>query len=439
MREYLKYRIWDWIFCSGIAVGLVFPLFAGFVLDDAFSSSVPLVTVFMFAVMALLLFFSRSRITVIVGIVCGVALLLFVMVYVRVNDVFGGQGQEASNSLFVAMVVASVTAVLVYLAGRSRPGILAMFLIGTIVICGSYFLMFEVHTWSLLLFLFCVFLLYWYRNYLCSLDQAQAGKIRLPRFMVQSILLCLAALVIGGGAWYGIVRPLSPPTRELKLIQDLKQMNIVRQTGLYSTQEYLDPNQQSARDADQDMDGTQEKEEDGDQQGDAAAEGAQDTEQDQQQDAPQKKQDAQAVYYLLHWRKIPWKIIVAAMVVAGAFALRYLGKKNWESVIQKMTPEEQIRQVYTYILLRLERIGMKRPDGYTLYEYAADLEDRLERFAVEEADFTKLTEIYVSVFYGGNEAAPEAVQLFWRFYGNFHRALRKEIGNFRYLINIFRI
>lgn len=434
MREFLRYRFWDWLLCGCIATGLVFPLFAGFVLEDRFSASILLVALFMAAAMAVMVLFSWSRVTAVTGIVIGAALLVFVMVYVRVNGVFADEASEASNSLFVALTVAVLTAVLVYLACRTRPGIIALFLAGNILICGSVFLQFEVHVWSFLLFDFCVLIMLWYRNYLSSLSQAQTGKIRLPRFMAQSLVICLAALVVGCGAWYGIIRPLDPPTRELKLIQQLQQMTIVRQMGLYSTQEYLDPSLRSSADTDQREEGadeeTQQQEDPEETQEDIPEGGV------QNQTPPQA---AQAVYYMLNLYRVPLILMIAAVLIAAAFILRILVRRNWKKKTDLLAPEQQIIQYYTYFLTRLERTGIRRPANHTLYEFASDMDHTLQEFSVGEANFTRLTELYVRSFYSRNAASDAEAELFRSFYGIFHKALRREIGVFKYLINIFRI
>lgn len=435
MREFLKYRFWDWLLCGCIATGLVFPLFAGFVLEDGFSASIPLVGLFMAVAMAVMVLFTYSRVTTVIGVIIGAALILFVLVYVRANSVFADEAAEASNSLFIALTIAALAAVLVYLACRTKPGILALFLAGNFLICGSVFLQFEVHVWSFLLFTFCVFVMFWYRNYLLSLQRAQAGKIRLPKYMVQSLVICLIAIVLGGGAWYGVVRPLNPPTRELKLIQQLKQMTIIRQVGLYSTQEYLDPSLRSSADTDETEDGT----EDGGQEDTSDEDGTKNSDPQTEEETPDPPQPVQSVYYMLNFYHVPWIPVVAAVLIAAAFILRILVRKNWKKKTDMLAPEQQIIAYYTYFLTRLERTGIKRPVNHTLYEYAADMDHTLQEFSVGEADFSRLTELYVRSFYSRNKAAEEEAELFRRFYGTFHKALRKEIGVFRYLIHIFRI
>ena len=144
MKQYLKYRVWEWILCACIATGLVFALYSGFVLEDSFSSSVPKVGLFMLVAMAILGLLTRNRATIIAGIIAGVALLAFVVFYTHTHEVFGDESSETANSLFIAISVTVLAAVLVYLACRTRPGTIALFLVGNILICGAHFLQFPV-------------------------------------------------------------------------------------------------------------------------------------------------------------------------------------------------------------------------------------------------------------------------------------------------------
>lgn len=438
MRDFLRYRFWDWFLCGCIATGLVFNLFAGFVLEDGFSSSIPLVIAFMAAAMAVMVLFTYTRVTTVIGVVIGIVLLLFVMVYVRANHVFEDEASEMTNSLFIALAVAVLVAVLVYLACRSKPGTIILFLAGNILICGSYFLQFDVQVWSFLLFMFAVFVMFWYRNYMLTLQRSQAGKIRLPRFMAQSLVICLIAIVLGGGAYYGVVRPLNPPTRELKLIEQLKQMNVIKKAGLYSVQELLDPSLQSSSEPDQTEEGTQQEEEQ--QEEEEQDSGKDENEEQQEQKSPKERlEEAQNIYYILNFIKLPVVPILIAVLVAAAFILRLMLRKNWKHKVDNLTAEQQIINYYIYFLTRLERAGFKRPVNHTLYEYASDMDHTLQEFAVKDADFTKLTELYVRSLYGRNRAAEEEAELFRRFYNSFHKALRKEIGVLKYFIKIFRI
>ncbi len=436
MRDFLKLRVYDWILCAMLATGLVFHIFSGFVLEDTFSQRIPYVILFLLVAMAVMVLLTYTRITIIIGVVAGVALLLLVMVYTRTHQVFTDETSETANSLFIALTVTIIAAVLVYLACRSRPGIIALFLAGNIIICGAYFLQFPVQRWSFLLFEFAAVVMFLYRNHMVTLSQSQTGKVRVPRFMIQTVIVCLVAFVLSGTAYLGIVKPIEPPTRELKLIEELKQMSIVKKMGLYSVVELLDPSLQSSAEPNGTETGDPEEPTDQGEQGTGQDEGGP----DQSQKAPEQKQEeTQSIFYNIHFWYIPWFWIILAAIIAAVFTGRWFIKRRWKTHVDEMPLADCIVNYYKYFLTRLSRLGYKKPANHTLYEYAADMDHTLETFTDGEASFANLTDIYVRTLYGRNDVSKEEAGLFQKFYDKFYSALRKEVGFWKYMIHFFRI
>lgn len=439
MTHFLKYRVWDLILCVCISTGLVFHIYSGFLLEDAFSSNVWKVVGVLAVESVALILFSYNRLTTGIGIGVGIILLALFLAYARSNDVFI---DETGNSLCIALSVTVLTGLLVYLASRSRPGLIALFLAGNIVMAGSAFLQFPVKVWGFLLFNPALCILFWYRNYVKTLRKVQSGKVRMPGFLLQTCVICMVAFVLAGGIYGGIVRPLNPPTRDLKLITRLKQMEILKVTGVYNVIEYFDPEMASGNVPDGDMNGQEDTEEQKNENPEN------ESSQNQKPDIPQEEEEtpdrpqtqvAQEVWYDLHEINIPWLIIIIAALIAATFLTRYYLKKRWECRVKALQPESRIVNYYMYFYSRLSRTGYKKPKTHTFYEYARDMEHPLETFADGKADFMYLTDIYIRTFYGRNPVTAEEVQLFEQFYGRFHKALRKEIGIFKYFINIFRI
>lgn len=437
MTHFLKYRVWELLLCVCIGTGLVFHIYSGFLLEDGFSSDILKVVIFLAVETAALILFSYNRLTTGIGIGVGIILLALLLAYARSHDLVS---DETGNSLCIAVTVTVLTGLLVYLASRSRPGLIALFLAGNIVMAGSAFLQFPVKAWCFLLFDFAVCVLFWYRNYVKTLRQVQSGKVRMPRFLAQTLLICLAAFVLAGGVYGGIVKPLDPPTRDLKLITKLKQMEILKLTGVYNIVEQLDPNLLSSNDPNGREDGRENEEEQAEEKPENGEE--QQKTPDPSQPAEEtpgnpETQDAQAIWYDLREIDIPWLIIMIAALILAAFLIRYYRKKRWERKVRELPPDSRIVNYYTFFLTRLERAGHKRPVNHTLYEYAQDLEHPLEEFTCGEASFLRLTDIYVRTFYGRNPATEEEALLFAQYYGKFYKALRKEIGIFKYILKIF--
>lgn len=434
MIHYLKSRIWDWLLCICISVGLVFHIYSGFILEDAISSNVLAVIGFMAVLMMLLFLFAYNRWMTGLGIAAGIVLLIGFLVYIRANNVFE---EETANSLCITLTITIITAFIVFLACRTRAGIITLFLIGNIVIAGSYFLQYPVQLWSFYLFVFTIFVMLWYRNYSAALLKVHAGKVRMKRYLLQTVCICLVAIVLAGGAYVGIVKPLNPPTRALKLIIKLEDMELLQVLGMTTPKELLDPNLRSSQQATGTEDSSNPGEEDNQENGEEPESKESD------EDKPDSKgenqttaQMAQAVHYVLNEQTIPWIAIGILIAIILLICLRIFLRKYWERRIAALSLENQVINYYQLFLRKLSLAGYRKPVNYTLSEYALDMEHELSEFADKEDGFVHLTEIYAGTFYGRQTVSAEEAKLFEQFYKEFYKNLRREMGTFRYFLKV---
>lgn len=445
MKRYLSNRVWDWILCACMATGLVFHVYSGFVLDDPLSSNALYVALFMAVAMGVMLLASYSKKTVIAGIVIGAALLLAALAYGRAHGVLRS---GSSGSFFIALSVTVLIAVLVWLACRTRAGTMVLLLAGNVIIAGSYLLQFPIKRWCFLLFLFSSIMMYWYRYYMLSMHQVKSGNVRIPRYMLQTFLVCLVAFALAGGTYYGVIRPLAPPTQKLKLYEVLKQMKIMSVTGVYTVTKIQDEDKRSSQTPETktlngNKDNNAEKEKKSGSGTNGNGSGGNETIKggDKADQKPQvtMKQAAQKVYYNIHWWYIPWVWILLAAVIIAAFLFRYMLIRRWEKSIQSASFENQVINYYLFFIKGIQIAGYGRPESYTLPQYAVSMEHTLEEFADKEATFPFLTDIYIRTLYGKETVSEEEAALFERFYRKFRKALRKEMGVLKYLINLFRL
>lgn len=434
MKHFLKYRVWDFILCVCISLGIVFHIFSGFLLEDSLSSHPAAVAGLLAVEAAALILFSYSRLTTGIGIGIGIVLLALALGYTRGRDLLG---DETENSLIIALLATFLTGLLVYLACRTRVGIIALFLVGVIVTAGTHFLHWPVSGWYFLLFLFAAMIMFWYRTYMKNMVKVSHGMIRLRRFLLQAFILGMAAFVVGGGAYMGIVRPLQPPTRELKLITLLKQMDILEVVGVHNVRELLDPNLISSQDAQDTELANQKTGQDMETGGDMNDKQGDLNTAEQTSVQHPNKESAQEIFYDLYESLLPWLILCIAIIIAVAFILRYWSRRRWKQRMDSLSPQLQVVNYYEFFIAKLARAGYKRPGNHTLYQYAADISHPLEEYTVGGADFLVLTEIYIRTFYGRNSVTEEEAALFVQFYNNFRRALRRDIGIWKYMIKIF--
>jgi hypothetical protein len=311
-------------------------------------------------------------------------------------------------------------------------------LIGNIVVAGSYFLQYPVKIWSFYLFIFSVFVMLWYRNYSITLLKVHAGKVRMKRYMLQSICIGLIAILVSAFAYVGIVKPLNPPTRALKLIIKLEDMELLQVMGMTTPKKMLDPNLQSSQQADgtenSSNPGEEENEEDGQEAESKEVDG--NTSESLKDSSQSMGQVATAIHYTLNENTIPWLIISLIVLILLLILLWIVLQKRWEKQVSTLSLENQVVNYYQFFLKKLSLAGYVKPVNHTLSEYAQNMEHELSRFASQENNFTHLTEIYMATFYGRRTISSEEATLFEEFYKQFRKNLRREIGVFRYFLKV---
>lgn len=439
MLDYLKKRMGELLLCLGSAWGLASHLCAGFALSDRWENDPPVLLVLHFAVLLVLYFIAYRRRTTVVGIVCGVAAALAAVLYIRTVQPFQN---EEDRSLYIVILVVLCTDLAVFLLARSRCGTVILFLAGNILMAGSAFLQFPVKPACMVLFLLCSLLLFLHRFYIWSLLHAQAGKPEAGRQLAQNAVLCLLAAALALGTFACVIRPLEPPTQELKLITRLRSMRLTEVLGVYTTRTIYD----------EELESTQEPETEEE----SSAPGDENDELPPEQELQQPENDGQntetirplnqrlQAIRMPAWGQIPlWKRILAIclvlIVLVLPFAIRLAWRQRWLRLTRMLPPEEGAARFYLYFLQCLRYTGLPHAGHTTLTEYAADTAAAFEPFAVGKATFSRLTEIYTAVLYGHMPVSKEEYRLFEDFYGVFRRNLRREIGLPRYLLHWFRI
>lgn len=436
MRAYLKSRVGDLILSLCLTVSLVYTIASGFVLEPVWSGR-PYTIVLLSLIVLFVLFLAAYRriLTLIcIGVGCGGAVLT--VLYMQASHPLA---EEAANSVFLYLLITVLTAVLVFLLGRSRAGIIVLFLTGNLIGAGAHFLQFPAPLWSFLLFTFAAFALFFHRVYLAGLKRAALGRVRPGRHLVQGTALCLAALGLAGGLYAGVIRPLNPPTQELKLITLLKSMDTLKVLGVSTVKTVLDPEQTSFQPPEQ----TQHSNEEGEEPEDVPEETPLSTPPEESLPAPEEitgntKEELSAVSYdRKEWNPL-WLLLLIPLAIAGACVLRLVLRRRWQAKVQALPREDGVVNYYQFFTKRLGRIGLARPEGHTLRKFAEDTAHQLESFAVGEATFAALTEIYEGVLYGCRSVTREEYRLFEEFYRHFAPALRRELGPVKYYLRIFQ-
>ena len=436
MRQYLKHSIVDFVLCTGMTLALVPAVCSGFVLSDALSGSLAAVFLLSAGLTLVLVLFSRSRAATWAGIAAAFVLAAGALVYINLCRPFTDEG---ANSMFIFLLVQTVTALLVWLMTRTRPGTAALFLIGVLLCAGAHFLCFPIPAWCLFLFLPACAGCFLYRVYTVSARSADIAGGGRGAYLRQTALVVAAAALLSCGVFYGVVRPLNPPTQELKLITVLKSMQSLERLGISSTQIVLDPDMESVEEPEDEEKGNEENEEESDSpqgESDIPEQSLTDTVRENVSSAVQ--QAWTAVRYDWHNFQWLWLLLLLPIGIAGAYLWRFERRKRWRKKVRSLSKENAVVNYYRYFVKRLGRLGLKRPENATLREYAAANQLQLQPFEGENCRFDELTSVYESVLYGRHQVTEEEYASFEAFFDGFYPGLKKELGPVRYWLKAFR-
>ena len=437
MSHYIKSRIWDFLLCLLCQIGVVFSALSGFELEDSLYERVPAVILILASADVILFIFAYNRITMFIGIGAGIAALAGVIIYASAGNIFE---DEAAHSQGIALAVIVITAAAVFLLGRSRAGIVVLFLLGNIVNAGAYFLKFPVKGWAILIFVFAALLYFLYRNYYVTVLKVRAGKVKPASFIVQAGVIVLAAFALGAGIYEAVVKPLNPPTRELKLIEKFEDMELFKVLGITQMREMYDPDKVTIQQIDYMLyanrlneQGENKDEEDGQTDDNAPEDPVDDLARDVSRYA------TSFFYFLFDEWGWAWILAAVILIIADLFILRYIRRRSWQNRVDSLDNREKIVNYYQYFLSRLSKLGYGKPASHTLYEYSDNIEHEMQAFSSGEVTFSKLTDLYVKTWYGHRDVSDQEAGLFRSFYEDFGKNAKKEVGFFKYCLKYFAL
>ena len=427
VKNHLRQYIWEFIFCSLVCWGLSVNVFAGYEMKGSWPAD-PGITAAVCCVAMAVLFAARSnrygcRITV---AVTAAALLAEAAALYQAGAFFGPGHVDANPVLY--WVIVGTAAIAVFWASRSKTGIAVLFLAGTFLIAAFDFLQYPVFLPGYLVMTAGMAALFLNRVHSRTAAAGQTVKIDFRAYFVQAAVIALIASLLSGGLYYGVVRPIAPAPDQRELAEKLMSMKILKDLGISSTKIIVAEKPKEPETAKPDSPQQlkdQQKE--------------QNREQKQNSGNGQGLMNSLAIAYKMHPGRV-WSLAAAVVLLAAfAFWFKLFRRKRWYANLREKTYEEGATELYLYFIKKMKKAGLKRPKGLTLLEYADSFREKLDRFAVYEADFTQLTRIYLKMAYGYQKISEGEWELFDSFYKEFHKNLRSEMGNFRYCLQFFLI
>ena len=424
MRQYVRLHAWDFLLTVLIAIGMHLNTFSAFMIRESYMTNYLLVTVVTTLVMAVMFVIGYNKRNTIIGGAGWAVFLIGWIIYLRANDLINlEEGADETIPAFWSIVIFG--SALIYLLTRSRKILFGAAPIGLLFCAAFKFLEYPVSVPGLFILIIAIILEILYLVYKDSLLSADYGNYTIRHFLEQSIAIVTVVVMLSSGVFYGIVKPLDPPTRDLKLITKLLSFDILELLGVASTQEVKDPNQ---GDEDQDEEEPpEEKEEEKD-----------DEENEQDEDENKQESDekisAQTMSYNEKDYTVYWVTALIILLLATPFVIKYVLRTRRRRRLNGLDANNQAAFVYDFFLDRLKKLGVGKADSQTILEYAEQQEAVLENFTAEDGTtFEEMTELYNYHLYSKLPVRPEDAKKFMAMYDSFYKNAKAFTGTWRYI------
>lgn len=424
MRQYVKLHAWDFLLTVLIAIGMHLNTFSAFMIRESYMTNYLLVAIVTTVVMAIMFAIGYNKRNTIIGGAGWAVFLIGWIIYLRANDLIDlEEGADETIPAFWSIVIFG--SALIYLLTRSRKILFGAAPVGLLFCAAFKFLEYPVSVPGLFILVIAVILEILYLVYKDSLLNADYGNYTLRHFIEQSIAIVTVVVMLSTGVFYGIVKPLDPPTRDLKLITKLLSFDILELLGVASTQEVKDPNQ---GDEDQDEEEPpEEKEEEKD-----------DEENEQDEDENKQESDekisAQTMSYNEKDYTVYWVTALVILLLATPFVIKYVLRARRRRRLNGLDASNQAAFVYDFFLNRLKKLGVGKADSQTILEYAEQQEAVLENFTASDGtSFEEMTDIYNYHLYSKTPVRPEDAKKFMAMYDSFYKNAKAFVGPWRYI------
>ena len=424
MRQYVRLHAWDFILTVLIAIGMHLNTFSAFMIRESYMTNYLLVAAVTTVVMAVMFVIGYNKRNAIIGGAGWAVFLIGWIIYLRANDLINLEdGADETIPAFWSIVIFG--SALIYLLTRNRKILFGAAPIGLLFCAAFKFLEYPVSVPGLFILIIAVILEILYLVYKDSLLTADYGNYTIRHFLEQSIAIVAVVVMLSSGVFYGIVKPLDPPTRDLKLITKLMSFDILELLGVASTQEVKDPNQ---GDEDQDEEEPpEEKEEEKDDE-----ENEQNEEENKQES--DEKISAQTMSYNEKDYTVYWVTALIILLLAAPFVIKYVLRSRRRRRLNGLDASNQAAFVYDFFLDRLKKLGVGKADSQTILEYAEQQEGVLENFTAEDGTtFEEMTELYNYHLYSKLPIKPEDANKFVAMYDSFYKNAKAFVGTWRYI------
>ena len=438
MIRYLRSSIWDMVLCLCMIFACGTCVFSGFHVPEEQVTSYAVTLLAGAVLVVLMTAASCSKRTLMIGIGAVLAVFAALIVFSAASE--GNAFADKEENPCLRFVLLALTGIAIFGASRFRIGSVLLLPAGAVCLCMREFLYETGHYFCLLLFLVTASGMIVYRNYIRNVLHSRTLKTAQTSAVIYSLVICLLAAALGCGIWYGIVRPMDPPKKELKLITKYLSLEVLEKIGVADIEQIEDPNLTTDQmDDTQDTTRQESDEKDENLNDSSTAADKNDDSEGASPDSLDKRLNGPFRAIRYDWGIPLWVLLIllaAVVVVLAVLTKKYL-RKRWFRKLQEKAPGEQVREMYAFCLSRFRHLKVRPSIGETPYDLVARTKDQLALFRREGAGFSEITDALVRVEYGGHTPTAEDMKMLETFYGYFYRGMREYLGRVQYIIRFF--
>lgn len=437
MKQFIRHSKWDMLLCAIMIFAASTTVFSGFHVPREQVSMYWFTALLSVAAAILLTMASYQKRTIIIGILAVIAILAAM----TAGSAASGQNafRDAESNPCLRYFLWVLVSLVVFLLSRFRTGSWILFGAGTLTLCLIQFLYESRHIVCMILFLAACGAMMMYREYMTNVLHSRTKTAVPGRSVLYSTLLCLMAVAVGTGIFYGVVNPLHPPKKNLQLITKVMSLEVLEKIGVATEKTIRDPNLSTSRTGDEQTTTTQKSRHKDDRiKADSSRARSQDA---QHGESPNQRSDQKGSLSGIRYdHEIPFWLIVLIMVIcvmAAAVGIKLYLRHRWIRELIRQEDREKVKRGYLFCLKKFRQMGLKRSPGETPLEYAERTEPKLWPFREDHTGFSQLSRMFSAVAYG--DVRPEETQIkeLDLFFRSFYRNTRLYLGKFRYILKFF--
>ena len=320
---------------------------------------------------------------------------------------------------------------------RTRTGAVLALPLGALIITGEMLFQYGSHPVLLALFMLTSGCIAFSRIYRGNMLRASTRRVAVSAHAVLSISACALALLLAAGAWFGIVKPLSPPSYEILLKTELKRLPILEKMGIATVITLPDPDKRTddvyESDLLADLNGEDSESRPPDEHPVDAGNP------DVLPDIPLIQTLADAIRYNTGRRTWIYAAAAVAFAILAAVAGRLALRRRRLTRIRKLSPRDQVTELYPMVLKALELCGLPPINADSPMEYCECFSTRIKRILGDQVDFTELTGVFERAFYGGLTPGEAECEEYITLCRRLPALCRRYVGLLRYPAIFFKV